>query len=317
MDAIAEIFNQHSQKVATLATIVLVVLISLSVADTALFVIENLDDEAIEPQPVEARKPVRSNADTRVDLAALNLFGKAEEAAAPKVIDAPETNLNLELQGVFTADDADDSTAIVAERGKAGELYNIGDRLPGNAILNAVFDDHILIKRGARIEKLMFSDAPLRQQFRRQSSNISVDPAPAASGRLAQVRERIAARRREIADRTAVGSTASTPGANLRAYVDNYRERIAEEPRAVLNELGVSPVADGEAQGYRIGDEVSQQALNQAGLQAGDVILSVNGTPVGNITNDQAIVDQALAAGRVRVEVQRNDRKFYLTVPLP
>lgn len=316
MDAIAEIFSQYSQKLATLATIVLVVLISLSVADTALFVVENLDDEAIDPQPVEARKPVHDTNDAGVDLADLNLFGKAEEAA-PQVIDAPETNLNLELQGVFTAGDPDDSTAIVAERGKTGELYNIGDRLPGNAILNAVFDDHILIKRGARIEKLMFSDAPLRQQFSRQAGNISVDPATRNSSRLAQVRERIAARRRQIADRTAVGSAPATPGANLRAYVDNYRDRIASEPKAVLNELGVSPVADGEASGYRIGDELSQQALNQAGLQAGDVILSVNGTPVGDISNDQAIVDQALAAGRVRVEVQRGERKFYLTVPLP
>ena len=49
----------------------------------------------------------------------------------------------------------------------------------------------------------------------------------------------------------------------------------------------------------------------------GDVILSVNGQPVGNMSNDQALIDQVMAQKRVRVGVQRKQRKFYLTVPIP
>jgi general secretion pathway protein C len=97
----------------------------------------------------------------------------------------------------------------------------------------------------------------------------------------------------------------------------SYRDQLSEDPQKVLNEIGIAPVAQGEASGYRIAGEVPEQVLNQAGLQRGDVVLSVNGTPVGNVGNDQALIDQALAAGRVRVEIQRNDRKFYLTVPIP
>ncbi|MBD3646188.1 MAG: hypothetical protein HUJ31_01785 [Pseudomonadales bacterium] len=52
-------------------------------------------------------------------------------------------------------------------------------------------------------------------------------------------------------------------------------------------------------------------------MQQGDVILSVNGSPVGNVANDRGLVDQALAAGRVRVEIQRGSRRFFLTVPIP
>ena len=48
------------------------------------------------------------------------------------------TRLNLELQGVFTNNNPDLSSAIIAERGKNGELFAIGDRVPGNALLHAV-----------------------------------------------------------------------------------------------------------------------------------------------------------------------------------
>ena len=74
---------------------------------------------------------------------------------------------------------------------------------------------------------------------------------------------------------------------------------------------------DGEAQGYRIGNEVASDVLTRAGLMRGDVILSVNGQPVGNMSNDQALIDQVMAQKRVRVGVQRKQRKFYLTVPIP
>ena len=63
----------------------------------------------------------------------------------PVILNQTDVNryLNLELQGVFKSDIPANSTAIVAESNKSGELFRIGDRLPGNAILDAVFADHI------------------------------------------------------------------------------------------------------------------------------------------------------------------------------
>jgi len=94
-------------------------------------------------------------------------------------------------------------------------------------------------------------------------------------------------------------------------------EKIRQNPGAVLSELGMSPVSDGEAKGYKVGGSISQSTLTQAGLQQGDVILSVNGKPVGNAMNDSAMIEQAMASKRVRVEVQRDTRRFFLTVPVP
>ena len=92
----------------------------------------------------------------KLSQAALNLFGESGKAPVKEVVAAPETRLNLELQGVFTNNNPDLSSAIIAERGKNGELFAIGDRVPGNALLHAVEQDHVLIKRGSRLEKLLF-----------------------------------------------------------------------------------------------------------------------------------------------------------------
>lgn len=325
MDAVTDIFDAHGRKLATLASIILVVLMSLSIANAVLFFIENLGDSAIAPEPVQVSgsTPDRSP----IDIASLNLFGSAEKTQAqPQVVDAPETKLNLELQGVFTADDPELSTAIVAERNKPGELYRIGERLPGNAILDSVHNDHILIRRSGRVEKLMFADATVRQRFTSSSSSGSearvgaVPPATNVSdSRLQNIRERIAERRRDAAQRFETGQTGQSVGndVSMRERVDAYRSRLQENPQAVLSELGVSPVSTGEASGYRIDGSAPQAALAQAGLRQGDVILSVNGRPVGNVVNDRQMIDQAMSAGRVRVEVQRDQRRFFLTVPVP
>jgi len=207
----------------------------------------------------------------------------------------------------------------VAQKGKSGELFQIGDQLPGNAILNAILDDHILLKRGSRIEKLAFPDSSL-SQFSTPSSRSANSPGrnsnarPSNSARLQQVRDRIAKRAEEIA-RNRSGS--KSRGADFRKEISAYQERLDSDPQAVLDELGIVPVSENDSKGYQIDSKISQTFLRQAGLRQGDVILSVNSRPVGNISNDKALISQAIAAKKVRVEVQRDSRRFFITVPIP
>lgn len=287
--------------------------IGLSLANGILFALEHWDDKVPVSIVAPAGNAVESPRKPASSIARLNLFGDVQQSNVVVAAEAPETRLNLELQGVFIATVTADSTAIVAERGKDGELFSIGDRLPGNAVLEAVLNDHILLKRGGQIEKLMFSDSNIRQQF---SANETASPEPTVefnnpASRLSQIRQRIADRQRT--PRTAVAQ----PGANLKNFVNEYRDRLESDPAGLLSELGVSAVSEGEASGYRISDELPSQKMLQAGLQEGDMILSVNGTPVGDVRSDSALIDQAMEQRRVRVEIQRDDRRFFLTVPIP
>ncbi|HIG41638.1 MAG: type II secretion system protein N [bacterium] len=314
-----ELFNQHNKTLVTITSVVLVILMSLIIAKAVLFFVEASVDNQITPGQNIAQPNKTANSQENYGLGQLNLFGSVEERAAPVVVDAPKTSLNLELQGIFTNKNPTLSSAIVAQKGKSGELFKIGDQLPGNAILNAVLDDHILLKRGSRIEKLTFPDSSLSQfstpwTQRSNSRGRNSTTQPSNSARLQEVRDRIAKRSEEIARNR---SSSKARGADFRKEINAYQERLDSDPQSVLNELGIVPVSKSDSKGYQIDSKISQTFLRQAGLRQGDVILSVNSRPVGNISNDKALISQAIAAKKVRVEVQRDSRRFFITVPIP
>ena len=318
MDSLATLWTQYNRPLSTAIKLALVVLMAISLANGVLFFIENMGRSEVTNNRQAAPAPAAKALDTSQ---IRDLFGKYQDAAAPQSFDAPKTTLNLELQGIFTAENAADSSAIVAQRGKSGELYRIGDRLPGNATLEAVHDDHILIKRGARTEKLPFSDNAISAGFSQIPSttpvNINIPQSNVATGttRLEQVRERIARRSQELAQKRNALPRQSAP--DLRSAIDNFQKRLDENPAELLTELDVDVVETEKGSGYRIGGEVSQTMLRQAGLRQGDVVLSVNGRPARSVANDKNLMDQVMQSERVRVEVQRNDRRFYVTVPIP
>ena len=310
------LFNEHSRKIATGVNILLIVFMSLTVAKAVLWVMEISNNAPVDRT---AMRPAETAEDkTTYKVSNLELFGKLKEATAtPQIIDAPETKLNLELQGVFISENEKFSTAIIGERNKTGELYAIGDRLPGNATLASVLVDHVLIRRGARMEKLMFSDSKFRitksSSNNRSAANASPGKAFPGTDTTRSDLERI---RDRIRDAPSGGRGADSPSPSVTTSIDAYRQKLKNDPASALSQAGISPVTEGETKGYRVGAD-AQSAIKQAGLQPGDVIVSVNGRAVGNMTNDSALIDQVMASSRVRVEVKRGTRRFFLTVPVP
>ncbi len=98
--------------------------------------------------------------------------------------------------------------------------------------------------------------------------------------------------------------------------MQGYRDRLQQDPTGTLSALGVAPVSTSGAQGYRVDNLAGSPYLAQTGLQAGDVVLSVNGRPVGDIQSDQAEIDNIVAQGSARLEVQRGTRRFFVTTSL-
>ena len=227
-----------------------------------------------------------------------NLFGVAGATAASDGAAAEvETRLPLQLLGVFVAEhgSADaDSAAIVAQKGKPGELYQIGDLLPGNAELIEVHPQHIVLRRAGARETLRFPDVAQLQLANAPESNIP-DKFAATTGAVG----------RQVASNR-------TP----RELIDAYRDRLSEDPQRALDDLGIAPVSVGSSQGYRLDNLAQSPYLSQTGLQPGDIILSVNGQAVGDIRQDQKQIDNILAQGSARLEVQRGNRRFFVTASL-
>ena len=307
MDNVLQLFNDYSRKIATATSILLIVLMSLTVANTALFFMETMNSPGIIPDSTPASTSLITQPTFKVS--SLELFGRLESVdIVAQTIDAPETKLNLELQGIFITEDAKFSTAIVAKKGKIGELFAIGDKLPGNAILAAVLEDHVLIRRGTKMEKLLFSDSKFQFVSDEAPENTS---SRSGGGISAITRSQLGNARNSI--RNANGSNnKSTNNKTL----TQYQEKLRNDLHGTLSEAGITPVSIDESNGYKVGAD-AQAAVKQAGLQPGDMILSINGRPVGVASNDTALMAQVMASSRVRVEVQRGTRRFFLTVPVP
>lgn len=213
-----------------------------------------------------------------------SLFGKHDTSRPTqqvmKNVEAPKTKLQLQLKGVFTSERESESSAIVAERGRKGEYFKIGDRLPGNAELVAVYSDRILLKRNGRLETLSFEDA-----------------IQAKNG-IAKVKTPV--------NRSQVSSP--------RQFVDVAEKRLAENPSTALASVGLKPVKAGSASGYVY--DGNNPMLAGMNLKPGDVVRSVNGNPLGDINKDKALLKQLYQEGSLEVEVERDGTSFYINYPL-
>ena len=95
------------------------------------------------------------------EVAELNLFGEVKQTAAvphPAEFDnVPKTKLDLILNAVFAdSTEARASAVIAAQNNTQAKRYFIGERLPENAVLYALYPDHVILKRGEQLEKLVF-----------------------------------------------------------------------------------------------------------------------------------------------------------------
>lgn len=279
----------------------------------------------LEPRPTETSKSTRAPANVNWILAK-NLFGEA--GAAPVVNDDDEptvqTRLPLELQSVFVAEDttANPSAAIVAQRGKPGLRYKVGENLPGNAKLIEVRTDRIILRRAGVKETLMFPKlkSQLVEDFN-EPDETDQQSEPGSDNTTRQPNN----------GRSTTGATTDAPNGDIPAgttadeddsspapedMVDTYREKLSDDAAGTLNELGIESVDSSGAAGYRIADTTQSPYLRQTGLQSGDVILSVNGRPVGDIERDQLEIENIMAQGSARIEVQRGSRRFFITASL-
>ena len=281
------------------------VLISLSITNTVLLIIETSN-------PPHALSLEEENKDLTVlksgNLASsLKLFGGATKSnQATNDLSSPETSLNLELQGIFVAEKATRSSTIIGENQKKGQLFLIGDNIFGKGKILAINEDYVLISRNGRKERIVFSDHQFRTQ-KNSSSLLKSDLEENKTNKKADIPTTVVSKLDQKILRKTVGS-------NLANQI-NMKEKFMNRPSEALSELGVTRISTGEI-GYKI-DRNADKRILQAGLQEGDRILSINGQVLDSGMAEKDIARQAMSAGRLRVEVARGERRFFLTVPVP
>ena len=168
----------------------------------------------------------------------------------------------------------------MARSGKKGLLYTVGDILPGNARLIEVQQEQIILQRAGNREALAFG----KSKF-----NPKAEIRPLSQGKAAESMRNIAS-------------------------IDDIQGLISDNVENALRDFGLET---NEGRGYKIGNLSSNPYLQQAGLRPGDVVLSVNGQPLGDLQKDQLEFDNVIAQGSASIELERNGEQITITARLP
>ena len=205
-----------------------------------------------------------------------HLFGIASKDPNPADVSAaPQTQMNLVLTGTMASADPQKGYAIVGDSATSAKTYPTGATLRPGTRLHSVFTDRVIIDNGGKLETLV-----LPRQF---------------AVTAAQVRPAIAA-------------TGNGVGDELR--------RIAEtNPGAFTSVVRPQPVfANGVQRGYRVYPGRDRQQFSRLGLQPGDLVTSVNGTPLDDPSRGMEIFNSLNSAAQVSVTVERNGQTQQLSL---
>lgn len=208
-------FANHSRVACLLANILLVILVAYSALTLARVTwIIAWEERPVASSPGVGGSAFQSSSARLQPMAAHAIFGRPfNQVPVAEVVrrSAPETRLNLSLQGVMMAQRPEDSGAIVAGSNGVTEHYRVGDTLPGSAQLAEVEINRVLIRRNGQYESLSFED--------KLPTDLIEDVVLSDDGSAEQ-------------------------------FVSAARDQLASQGVAALAIYGLSPAGDGGGYGY-------------------------------------------------------------------
>ncbi len=216
-------------------------------------------------------------------LLAAHLFGEvSQELTGGRLDNLPISSLNLILTGVIAS--AGGGYALISANGQPEEPFAVGQTVTGNAVLQAVYPDRVVIRRNGALESLLLEGAD-------KSPPGASGPVPAGyplSGSTAGIVHETGANRYQV-----------------------ERDQLAAQMRTpdFLREASVVPANGG---GFQVRQIQPGSLYEKLGLRSGDIIKSVNGQPV--VTADDAIrlYQQLPSLSAVQMEVVRNGAPQFL-----
>jgi general secretion pathway protein C len=221
----------------------------------------------------------------RHDIASWHLFGQPSDQHAevsPAKINAPETRLNLELNGVYLGDSPEHSRAIIAEKGKQQEHYQAGDQLPGNAVLDEIHAEHVLLKRNGRYERLALTE---KRTTASSGINRSARHAP-----------------KRAADK---------PG--------KPQTHLPSEVQSISKLLSLHPVmSDGVFKGMTVRgiNSKGRRLLKAANvkIKQNDVVTAINGIEIESAEAGKTLLDNYTTTERLELIIKRGRKRIPVTI---
>jgi general secretion pathway protein C len=97
--------------------------------------------------------------------------------------------------------------------------------------------------------------------------------------------------------------------------VDRMRKLIANDPGLMADIMRPQPVfAQGKQKGYRVYPGRNRQAFARLGLRPGDLVMSINGTPLDDPARGQEVFQTLGSSSEAHITVMRSGQQQDLTL---
>ncbi|MXW53308.1 MAG: hypothetical protein F4X44_10510 [Gammaproteobacteria bacterium] len=262
------------------------------------------------------------------DIARVDLFGSEAQPEEFDIEQLATTTLNLTLISVvFDETNPDLSWARIAQGTQRPKKFTHGDRIAGVANLSEVLRDRVILERLGQRELLAF-DSDF-DYFEPREIVLPVDSTESASeysGTSGFINQQMLnndqeeqAEEENPSDQSNSESEATEqeqsnagPGQGTRELIESYKQRLEEDPKQFLQEIGLTPVSQDTASGYRVNESLAKQL----GLRKGDILTSVNGEVLGDIESDLPRVLSQMNSNSAKLQVKRGDEIINIEIPI-
>ncbi|MCP4389117.1 MAG: hypothetical protein GY802_12540 [Gammaproteobacteria bacterium] len=199
------------------------------------------------------------------------LFGKAETRVETVVVEeVVETKLNYKLRGIYYSPDEGLSSAIVEVKPGQSKHYLLEDELAENITLAKIEEDHILLNRYGKLERLNLQ-------------------------------------KREKPGRQSLSTAASGASAGETALLQSYKRRYSSNPMALATRFQAIPVQqDGKNIGFKLKALRGESLLKKLNFEPNDVFTAVNGVALKNPFEALDALKSLTTASSVSVTFMRN-----------
>lgn len=218
---------------------------------------------------------------------ALYLFGREpSDNNQTAIIDAPVTSLNIRLVGLTVSNDPNLSAAIV-QQGSEQTTYITGETIAkSRAVVKEIRADRIILEHNQRLESLWLEgrdgdEAPLLLI----TSELSRQPV------------------------------AAPPNSDT---VRESSSHLSIQQQRLLDVIAISPEQrNGNLLGYKVEPKDNADLLQQLGLQAGDLIVAMNGYDLTNMAEALALMNQLDGLTQAHLRILRDGAYMDIDVHIP
>ncbi len=227
--------------------------------------------------------PTPANTFSLQPLLAAHLFGQvSQELTGRRLDNLPLSSLNLVLTGVIAS--ANGGYALISVNSQPQEPFAVGQTVTGDAVLQAVYSDRVVIRRHGTLESLLLEGADKTPPDKMVQMPVSNRPRNLSTDIIRET------------------------GANQ--YMVE-RDQLAAQMRTpeFLKQATLAPSSGG---GFLVRQIQSGSLYEKLGLRAGDVIKAVNGQPINTAEDAIKLYQQMSSIGSVQMEIARGGRSEYL-----